>query len=140
MGAEIIPDMTEVVSLLLAATGPMREDRKSDRFLPVIRALVDAGGRGMTQVQLASALGLNPASVSRIVDMLEQRDLLTRIDHPLDRRCKVIQLTDRGRACAERCAHSQQERCKSMFKGLCEQDLATLKGLLRQVVSNLKTG
>ena len=51
---------------------------------------------------LAEHLSADPSYVTLIVDDLEERGLVLRTPHPTDRRAKVVELTDDGRATALR--------------------------------------
>src|SRR2546428_11639877 len=48
--------------------------------------------------EVAKAFGVTLPAVTHIVDRLEQKDLLTRADHPTDRRGYVLDLTRPGQA------------------------------------------
>lgn len=79
----------------------------------VDRALADAGlsqatalpllvlsrlGPELRQGVIAEELGLERPSLVRIVDILLAEGLVARADDPLDRRAKLLRLTDHGRA------------------------------------------
>src|SRR2546430_991850 len=51
--------------------------------------------------EVAKAFGVTLPAVTHIVDRLEQKNLLTRADHPTDRRVYVLDLTRGGRALVE---------------------------------------
>jgi len=48
--------------------------------------------------EVAKAFGVTLPAVTHIVDRLEQKNLLTRADHPSDRRVYVLDLTRQGKA------------------------------------------
>jgi len=50
---------------------------------------------------VAKAFGVTLPAVTHIVDRLEQRELIVRVDHPADRRIYVLDLTRPGKALAE---------------------------------------
>jgi MarR family transcriptional regulator for hemolysin len=66
--------------------------------LPVM--IVGRLGNGVRPGVLADALGLEASSVVRVVDQLIESGLLERRDDPLDRRAKILELTDEGRKTA----------------------------------------
>jgi DNA-binding MarR family transcriptional regulator len=49
-------------------------------------------------VIVGNRLQVHPASITSAVDRLEQQGLVRRVPHPTDRRTKLAQLTDEGRA------------------------------------------
>ena len=72
--------------------------------------------------------------MSRLIDFLEPQGLITRGDHPLDRRVKVIQLTELGQ---ERLANSEaelQDRCSRAFDRLSLDEIMSLKRILARLV------
>jgi DNA-binding MarR family transcriptional regulator len=52
---------------------------------------------GRTQIQLSRALLMHRSNVTGLIDRLEHRGLVSRRDHPRDRRIHVIGLTPAGR-------------------------------------------
>ncbi|MGE7662567.1 MarR family winged helix-turn-helix transcriptional regulator [Peribacillus sp. NPDC097197] len=47
-------------------------------------------------IQLAQHLNLKAASITYLVDSLEKKELVIRVENPLDKRSQLIQLTDAG--------------------------------------------
>ena len=58
------------------------------------------GDQGVRPGVLADALGLEPSSLVRVVDQLIEAGLLLRHDDPVDRRAKILSLTDAGKQTA----------------------------------------
>ena len=58
------------------------------------------GEHGVRPGVLAETLGLEPSSLVRVVDQLIASGLLLRHDDPLDRRAKILSLTDEGKKTA----------------------------------------
>jgi MarR family transcriptional regulator for hemolysin len=58
------------------------------------------GEQGVRPGVLADALGLEPSSLVRVIDQLIAANLLSRQDDPIDRRAKILSLTDAGRKIA----------------------------------------
>ena len=54
-------------------------------------------GDGLRQSALADAIGIEGASLVRLLDQLGADDLVVRREDPTDRRAKTLHLTDRGR-------------------------------------------
>jgi DNA-binding MarR family transcriptional regulator len=65
------------------------------RMLSVLRHLAASGP--LTVGEQAAHLGLSPATMSELVDRLEQRELVERMRDDRDRRRVFIWLTDQGR-------------------------------------------
>lgn len=90
-----------------------------------VRALQRLGGQPQTLRALAELLVADPPYVTLIVDDLEERGLAKRIPHPKDRRAKLVQLTDAGRASAAR-AQAMLDEPPQALLDLPLQDLAAL--------------
>lgn len=93
------------------------------------------GTAGVTE--LARAAQLNPGAMTRLLDKLEGRGLVTRVADPDDRRALNIHLTDAGLAIWEdidQCGRRVRERAMS---GLSDADRDQLYRLLEQVRDNL---
>lgn len=67
-----------------------------------VRALQRLAAQPQTLRALAELLVADPPYVTLIVDDLEKRGLARRIPHPADRRAKLVELTQAGRASAAR--------------------------------------
>ena len=67
-----------------------------------VRALRRLADEPLTLRGLAELLTADPPYVTLIVDDLEKRGLVRRTPHPEDRRSKLVQLTEAGRATAAR--------------------------------------
>jgi MarR family transcriptional regulator, organic hydroperoxide resistance regulator len=61
-----------------------------------------AGHPGRTVSDLGAAIGSRPATVTGILDRLEQRGLIRRAPHPADRRAVLVELTADGAKVAAR--------------------------------------
>ncbi len=54
-------------------------------------------GDGISQSELAAAIGIEGSSLVRLLDMLVEQGLIERQPHPTDRRVKLLKLTSAGR-------------------------------------------
>jgi DNA-binding MarR family transcriptional regulator len=102
-GAPADPDL----ALLLAGAGRVVADRLgaavaaagvADMRTPygfVIRALAE---RPRTLTQVATALDVSKQAAIKVVDEMERRGFLRREPDPVDRRAKLLRLTDKGLA------------------------------------------
>jgi DNA-binding MarR family transcriptional regulator len=97
-----------------------------------IRALRRLAAQPHTLRELAARLLADPPYVTLIVDDLEQRGLVQRTPHPQDRRAKLVQLTDAGRAAAAR-ADAILDRPPDALRQLPAEDLTTLLHILERL-------
>ena len=87
----------------------------------------------VTQSALTARLGIQPGSASEVIGKLEAAGMLYRAPSEDDRRTIDIVLTDAGRAAAEEAAAQRRARHEDMFACLCEEEKATLLGLLERL-------
>ena len=85
-------------------------------------------GDGVRQNTLAEALGIEGASLVRLLDHLCSSGLLERREDPLDRRARTLHLTKEGRQLAARAGEALQELRRELFADVSKADLeATLR-------------
>lgn len=86
---------------------------------------------------LAHVAQLNPGAMTRLLDKLEQRGIIARVDDPTDRRALRIHLTEAGMAIWNDINHCGQRVRDLATRGMSEADRDTLTRLLTQVRDNL---
>jgi len=62
---------------------------------------IDRLGENVRQTALADAIGIEGASLVRLLDELQSSGLITRVQDPTDRRANSVNLTERGRTIVE---------------------------------------
>jgi DNA-binding MarR family transcriptional regulator len=82
-----------------------------------------ASNPGMTQLALGSALGLDKTTVTAAIDRLEQAGLMSRQPAPGDRRARVVQVTDPGRALAHQVQAETTARQAALFADVDQVDI-----------------
>ena len=100
----------------------------------VLATIADRPGAG--QRDIAEALGADPSTMVRLVDALEDRGLLRRMTHAVDRRTVVPTLTDEGRELLERATPLVQASEEAFALSLSPQDREQLAQLLRTLNSH----
>jgi DNA-binding MarR family transcriptional regulator len=91
--------LLEVVPLVMQdIRSEMRRRGSLDLSVPQFRVLAFVNrNEGASLWEVARHMGLTPPSTSRLVNNLIERDLMTRADHPEDRRRVRLTVTRRGR-------------------------------------------
>lgn len=87
---------------------------------------------------LASALSLSPATVTGIVDRLEQKDLVARRRRNSDRRSVAVGLTRRGRSLARRAPPPLQETFARRLAALPPEKRNQISDVLQQIVTMME--
>ena len=98
--------------------------------------LLLAWGRADTVAGLARECRVDCGAMTRMLDRLEQKQLLTRQRSELDRRVVNLCLTDKGRGLAAEIPQMVGEELQSHLHGFSPQELHMLNGLLTRMVEN----
>jgi DNA-binding MarR family transcriptional regulator len=88
--------------------------------------------------QLKDRLGTDTAGMTRLLDRLEAKGLLTRGRHPDDRRAIIIEPTEAGRALVPRLAPIFRRVHGQLLAGLGEDDIRQLTTTLQRMLDNLR--
>jgi MarR family transcriptional regulator for hemolysin len=104
--------------------------------LPVL-VLFRAGTCEMRQRELAQQLGLEGSAVVRLLDSLEQRGLVRRVEDPKDRRAKLLDLTSDGIALAERVSQIAVALRLDLFRDISEDEIEVTYRVLYQLSQKL---
>jgi DNA-binding MarR family transcriptional regulator len=101
--------------------------------LAILTALDDFGP--MSQQQLADSLDFDKSHLVGRIDVLEERDLVTRTQDPDDRRRHRVALTPAGRTLLNRLRPVAKQSQKGFLEALTAAEQRTLISLLRRVLS-----
>ena len=91
-----------------------------------------------TQHSLSRALRVTPRNITGLVDALEADRLVSREEHPNDRRATLVTLTGKGAALARTMKLDQDRFAQSLFTGVSAGDLAAFVRVLEQIVAVLR--
>jgi len=92
---------------------------------------------GLRQVELADKLDVEPITLSRIVDRLEEAGLVERTADPADRRAWRLQVTSKAAPLIEKLRKLADVLVEEAFDGIDPQDLELLREKLARVRENL---
>ncbi|PWD49454.1 MarR family transcriptional regulator [Serinibacter arcticus] len=111
------------------------------REYDVLLSLAESDGDEARLGQLAQSSSLPQPSMSRIVERLERRELVSRCPTPDDGRGVLVRLTDAGRAVQRDVARRHvRSITEAMSAGLDDAEVRTLAALLRKVRAANSTG
>lgn len=86
---------------------------------------------------LASAFGLDPSTITRQVQALEEIGLASRQTDPSDRRASILDLTTPGREALEQTRSHRRARLREALGEWPERDLSDFARLLQQFNASL---
>jgi DNA-binding MarR family transcriptional regulator len=129
---EISKQIMEVVprAMRLIRT-EMRIYAKGQLTVPQFRILIKLTRHSQTHKEVAEWLGVTPATLTRIVDTLVKRKLVTREVGKNDRRLTYLSPTATGRALAEKYRERINEHLESQINALSSSEKTKLKEGLR---------
>jgi DNA-binding MarR family transcriptional regulator len=131
-------DAATLVELLHAAVRGLRRDAASlgDPLTPgqarLLRSLAHADGP-LRAVDLAARLDVAPRSVTTKVDQAEADGYVRRLPDPHDRRARLVELTDAGRAALARVWAERRQGAAARLARLAPEERAELLRMLRVV-------
>lgn len=99
-----------------------------------VRILRRIAIRPMTARALAEATAMDAPATTVVINDLEERGLVVRQTDPANRRCKLVSLTDAGRAMIDR-INAADDPAPTVFGNLANAELQTLQDLLARLRS-----
>lgn len=91
-----------------------------------------------TQTALASLLGVEPISVSRLIDRMEQQGWVRREPHPEDRRARIVVATAKAREVAPTVRGIAEALYDEALTGLSDDERRVLHAALLKISENLQ--
>ena len=91
---------------------------------------------GLRQIELADRLDIEPITLSRIVDRLEEAELVERVADPADRRAWRLHVTAKAQPLIEKLHALADEMIAYAFAGIDPQDIAVARAVLGRVREN----
>ena len=107
-------------------------------FLVVLFCLWKQEGQKM--IDLARASGLEPSTMTGLLDRMEREGFVARVPDPDDRRAQKIMLTDAGRDVRGTVERMVDETLELLFLGIQEEDVDSTNVVLRKLISNARAG
>src|SRR5271170_1574338 len=99
-----------------------------------LRKLYDLGES--TQNELAAAMGMTKGPISRILDRLLRKKLVSRKDSPSDGRAHVVRLTEAGSRLVPKLAEIADRNDATYFAALTEGDRNAILRIMRKLVAH----
>lgn len=116
---------------------PVREELGLGRGQPrILSYLLDHGPSA--QSGIAAYFGTDPASVSRMTEILRQNGFLIRAEDENCRRANKLMLTEKGEKAARIWKEEGRRVNEIILRGFSKEESETLRSLLERVVDNLR--
>jgi DNA-binding MarR family transcriptional regulator len=95
---------------------------------------------GLRQVELADMLDVEPITLSRIVDRLEEAGHVERVADPADRRAWRLQVTEKAKPLVAKLRALGGELVDEAFAGIDRGEIERVRQVLAQVRENVAAG
>jgi DNA-binding MarR family transcriptional regulator len=93
---------------------------------------------GLKMIDLGRRSGLEPSTMTGLLDRMERDGLVERRPDPADRRVLKIFLTEAGAKARETVVRIVDETLTGIFLGIATDEIEALKKLMRKVLTNLR--
>jgi DNA-binding MarR family transcriptional regulator len=127
----------------LAATNTLRHgfeaagvERVNPAYLGALLCLWQKNGVGASE--LGRCAGLEPSTMTGLLDRMERDRLIIRAADPKDRRAQRVKLTSRGRLAQRPVMKVVDAALERITEGFSETEQHTMKEMLRRVLVNVK--
>ncbi len=92
---------------------------------------------GEKQTFYAERLEVEPITLCRMVDRMEEAELVERHPDPADRRARLLHLTDRSRSEIARIRQSMDGLIDTMLEGFAAEERAAFTAMMARISANL---
>lgn len=93
---------------------------------------------GLSQRELGEIVNKSPANITRILDRLQSKSLITRKENPNDRRASLVFLTDKGHLLISEVFGTLESFSMKVSQGINEQEQEIVKKVLNKMAANIK--
>ena len=94
--------------------------------------------QGLTQIAVADITGKEPASISRILKLLEKKELVEKLPDKKNKRAKRIYLSPAGDEIQQRATKTYNALAKEGFNGVYEQEINLFVRILDKLKGNFE--
>jgi DNA-binding MarR family transcriptional regulator len=103
---------------------------------PVLQALavIDGAGQPLTPSEIAERVLRSSATMTNLLDALERHGWARRVPNPDDRRSVLVEITDEGKALADRFLPGVRNVERAVIGNLTARERSTLMGILAKVL------
>jgi DNA-binding MarR family transcriptional regulator len=94
---------------------------------------------GLNHAEIARCTGRDKFTITRIINLLEKKELVHRAPDSRDRRRSNIHLTQRGSELQDPLTETVEEFSQKAFDGLTENDVEHIRRIQNKILHNLKS-
>jgi len=90
----------------------------------------------VVQQDMAERVGKDKSCILRIIDSLEEEDLIKRVVNPDDRRKNILVITEKGLILIEKFLTIENELFKDVERGISKNDIDTFYKVIAKIQNN----
>lgn len=106
----------------------------------VLCILLSSPGGCASPSELSELVGTSKANMTRILDLMEKENLVTRTVEAMDGRRYIVEITPEGREKSTAAVPRFNTSLKAAFSALTSEELSTLNALMQKAILSLDTG
>lgn len=92
---------------------------------------------GISQKELAEKMNIKSSTVVRLIDRMENDNLVIRLEDPEDRRAIKLALTEKGKELRERFLPEGENMSKIFANGLTDEEIKIFLKVINKMVENI---
>jgi len=104
----------------------------------IVKYLVENTDRKIYQKDIENKFGITRSTASKVLKLMEEKDLIVRQGCEHDARLKSLTPTPKAYDLHEKLKNSLKEGEKDLLSNFTKEEIATLKTLLNKIKNNLK--
>ena len=133
LGMIVARMMHEMFRVLKKRTGEIAETKLTIEQFGLLHA-INMKNEDVIQQDMANIMGKDKSAIYRVIDSLEEKELVRRVVNKNDRRKNFLMVTKKGEAVIEQYLEIEYKLINELEEGLSETDIETFY----RVVNNIK--
>lgn len=105
--------------------------KRQEKLLFAVSRMNRMKPEGVTLTELAERLNMTIPATSVLVESMVQKDLLTRVPSPADRRAVRIKLSTQGQEIFENCCKQVERYTKNLMEGLTTEQKTSFESIIQ---------
>ena len=134
LGMIVARMMHEMFKVLKKRTGEVAEIKLSIEQFGLLHA-INMKNEDVIQQDMAEIMGKDKSSIYRVIDSLEEKELVRRVVDKNDRRKNFLMVTKKGEAVIEQYLEIEHSLIKELKEGLCKADIDTFYKVVNHIRS-----
>lgn len=131
-------EMALVSEAYLSVLSGIMSPEGIDRFFVPFLYICEHSGK-ITQKELAEALKRDKVSVMRIVDHLSEKELVVRKQNEADRRCQLLEVTDKARGLISKVKAAITKTNDLLFSGFSKEERIAFEKGMNKLMQRIDT-